>query len=281
MIAITVFANQTVSNNAIRAAQAAMRCIQQQIDTRVVNKGAYSSLLPDWPNLRAYSSQLCHVEVTEDLDPTLFERFNASFQRDGFEDKIAILIQHHSDPISKGVAQYIRWRISRLINVVSPFSIQGIMSEPIPPCLPIVDKLEVSYRIVDIATLMESKPTSSYESILPISGYLIPVKSLNHGDYLDLYGHGPNIDRVYIQHPMDISKSITVSFVDKDDGWLLCASQFNHVSYQNQSKALWLTQPEVDRFFGLFGSGDVVIASGDTPIDLFYEMLYRLYNGEG
>lgn len=277
MINITVYHNS--HPNAIAAAAAAMCCIQQQIDTRIVNKGGYSPLLPDWLNLRKFSAQLCHVEVTPNAGPALGELIHLSFQRDGFESKIAIVIQHHDDPVSRDTAQFIRWRLSRLINPHEAFSTFGVMSPTTPPCLPIVKSLQVNYATIDMAHLNE--PNGGIETpTAPLVGHVIPTEALDHTDYIDLYGLGQPIDRLYLQHPMACSKSVCVSFVPKDDGYLLCASQFDQTSYQNQARALYLTQTQVDKFFAMHGLENLYIATGDTPIDLFYEMLYLYFSQE-
>ena len=277
MINVTVYHNSI--NGASRAANELFEFIRAQIDTRVVGRQPYHSLLPLRPNLREYGTQLCHVEVSATPAHVSPDQLKTAFQRVGFDSKVALFIEHHDDPVSAGTAEFIRWRLARLLNPLNMAIGIGANAALMPACMPVITNFTVNYYCMDVEAITDpaldaKAPTER------IMGEIIPTLALDHGNYIDLYGLGLPIDRVYLQHPMNLDKSVSVSFVPKEEGWLLCASQFNQTSYENQSRALYLTQAQADKFFALYGEGPLYIAAGDTPLDLFYEMLYLCFSEE-
>lgn len=272
MINITVYHNSI--DDASKAAVALLEFIKTQIDTRIVGRQPYSSLLPVAPNLRQFAAQLVFVDACCPT-PTCStsKALRQSFERAGFPAKVALVIHHHDDPVSAGTAEFIRWRLNRLLNPHDlPIAVGG-ESPLVPPCLPILTDITVNYYCDRVesatdTTMIVKAPTQC------VVGKIVPAVELDHSDYLALYGCRPPVIRNYLQHPMDLNKSVWVSLTQKDPGWLLCASQFNQTSYGNQSRGLLLTQAQAERFLATYNSSTLSIASGDTPIDLFYEMLY-------
>lgn len=274
MINIVVYHNSI--GGAYTAAQQAIGMIGAQVGTRICSKQPYNSMLPVWPNLRELRCQLVSFEIATAPTSDLISELRLDFEGPGFEGKIAIVVYHHDDPQSEATARYIQWRLGRLIdhNRMNPHVRAWIT----PPNIPIFDDLIVNYRVVDTDALDLQNGGADWP-VAEVLGTFIPTTKLVHVDRAQVFGHGDPIERMYFQHPPHLDKSITVSLIPKDDGFAVCAAQFDQMSYAvTLGDLLWLNPQQMLQFQILTHDQDLVIASGDTPLDLFYEMLFLLFN---